>query len=535
METATPSAAQVVDLAKLSLPRLMFALLHRRFSGTLSLTQTAPEPGSRSVWFQGGMPIFTDWASPGDAIGQVLVDLELLAAGERDRAVAELSAPGAPRERFGHFLVRKRLVTGGQLRKALRTQCARKLVHLFALRSGSVRVQEGETVGGTEGDGASAPAQVNALEVIYAGVVTHYDVPRIASEMGLLMDGPLRLRGSLERYRAQFHFTPSDDAIVDALRPGGLFITDIARISGQSEARVAQVVYALWACQMLRSTTEPHKVEHTTGPVATLPESTGSSMPVLPRKSDSTGPQTPDFVADLERLEAAIAGGAHAFDLLGVPIGAERQQLRAAWHVLSRRFHPDGLLHIGLAHLRERSQAVFAALSEAYQRLSDPAQREQLVALLRTAPAPTTARPAAASTAQAVLESEVLIREGDKLLRAGGYDRALDRYRKAASKCPDDLELRAAIAWCEYRLAGDKPALRDATRAALFDVLARQPRSVRAHYDLGLLALSAGDDEQALKHFGDVLEIEPEMIDAKRQIHALHLRRSTPDKAKRPR
>lgn len=258
-------------------------------------------------------------------------------------------------------------------------------------------------------------------------------------------------------------------------------------------------------------------------------------MPVLPRKSDSTGPQTPDFVAHLERLEAAIAGGAHAFDLLGVPIGAERQQLRAAWHMLSRRFHPDGLLHLGLSHLRERSQAVFAALSEAYQRLSDSAQRDQLVALLRTAPAPTTARSGPSSTAQAVLESEVLIREGDKLLRAGGYDRALDRYRKAAAKCPDDLELRAAIAWCEYRLAGDKPALRDVTRAALFDVLARQPRSVRAHYDLGLLALSAGDDEQALKHFGDVLEIEPEMIDAKRQIHALHLRRSTPDKAKRPR
>lgn len=535
METATPSAApQVFDLARLSLPRLMFALLHRRFSGTMGLTQISPEPGARQTWFQGGMPIFTDWVSPEDAIGQVLVDLGLLDVAERDRAVAELTAPGAARERFGHYLVRKRLVTGGQLRKALRTQCARKLVHLFALRTGTVRAREGEATGGAEGEAASQPAQVNALELIHAGVTAHYDLPRVAGEMGLLLDGPLRLRTSLERYRAQFHFSAGDEAIVDALRPGGLFITDVARISGQPEVRVAQVVYTLWACQMLKSTTGAHAIEQVTGPVATLPESTGSGTPALSRRGDGSGPQAPDLVGELERLEAAIAGGANAFDLLGVPVDADRPQIRAAWHVLSRRFHPDGLHHVGLGHLRDRSQAVFAALSEAYQRLNDPAQREQIAALLRAASAPASVRPSgAAPSAQAVLESEVLVREGDKLLRAGSFDRALERYRKAAVRGPEDLELRAAIVWCEYQLAADRAVVRDATRAALFDVLARQPRCMRAHYNLGLLALSLTDDEQALTHFTQVLEIEPEMIDAKRQVHAIQLRRSTPDKTRR--
>ena len=529
METAPSSAApQVVDLGKMSLPRLMFALLHRRFTGTVALQQAAPEPGARQIWFTGGMPIFTDWASPGDRIGQVLVDLGLLTAEERDRAVAELARPGAPRERFGHFLVRKRLLTGGQLRKALKAQCARKLVDVFALRGGSAQAVAGEAA--AEGE-SSLPAQVNALEAIHIGVVAHYDLPRIAAEMGLLIDGPLRLRSALERYRSQFHFSPGDEAIVDALKPGNRYLTDVARLSGQPELRVAQVVYTLWACQMLKSATSP--VEHVTGPVPTLPaaESTGPTALPTARPVRTGGA---DFVGELERLEAAIAGGANAFDLLGVPPTSDRSQIRAAWHVLSRRFHPDGLPHQGLGHLRERSQAVFAGLSEAYQRLSDPEQREQIAALLRGAPV--AARPGAGPagpTAQAVLESEMIVREGDKLLRAGSFDRALERYRKAATLTPDELEVRAAIAWCEFQLAPDRATARDATRAALFDVLARQPRCVRAHYDLGLLALGTGDFDQAQTHFAQVLELDPDNLDAKRQVHALQLRRSSPEVGRR--
>lgn len=540
METAPPSAdPQVVDLARMSLPRLMFALLHRRFTGTISLTPAAPDApgrsadvGARRVWFQGGMPIFTDFSSPHDSIGQVLVDLGLIEPAERDRAMAELARlaqPGAPRERFGHYLVRRRLVTGGQLRKALRVQCARKVVHLFALRAGSAQIVAGDAAA-AETD-ASQPTQVNTLELIHAGVVAHFDPRRIAAEMGLLLDGPLRLRSSFDRYRTQFHFAKGDEAIVDALRPGNLYVTDVARLSGQPEARVAAVVYTLWACQMLKSANAPP--DQATGPNAILPEATGSSIPVLknskPAGRDSL--RAAEFAGELERLEAAIAGGANAFDLLGLAATADRAQVRAAWHVLSRRFHPDSLPHQGLGHLRERSQAVFAALSEAYQRLSDDAQREQIAALLRGGqPA---SRGAAGPSAQAVLESEVVVREGDKLLRAGNFDRALERYRKAAALNPDELEVRAAIAWCEYQLAADKAPVRDATRAVLFEVLARQPRCVRAHYDLGLLSLGSGDDEQALLHFNQVLELEPDSIDAKRQIHAIQLRRSTPEGPRR--
>lgn len=533
---ATPGAAtaEVVDLQAIGLPRLVFALLRQRFSGLLSVQQPEPDPGERSVWFQGGMPIFTDWVSATDSLGQILVETGQLTPEERDRATAALQSPGAlqtpedgpaARERLGHYLVRRRLLTTAQLRKALRIQCARKLVHSFVLRGGEAHVTGGESSAPV--DEHTLGAQVNALELIFAGVTAHYDLARVAAEMGRLYEAPLRIRSSLARYRAHFHFSAADEAVLAAFTPSAT-IVEAAQRCGQSRLRVAQIAYTLWACQMLKGVEAAR--EATTGGHAVVGQPVVGEAPV--RKA-SIGAGTTDpgrvasFTAELERLEAGVRAGAHAFELMGVALTAGRAEVKAAWHGLSRRFHPDALAHQELGHLRERSAAVFASLNEAYQILNDARQREELAALLRAGGRPGGPNTPAPTTKD-ILESEMLAREGDRSLRAGHFDKALDRYRQAAARNPEDVELQAAIAWCEYQRSGDKAGLRAATEATLRGVLARQPRCARAHYYLGLLYVQAHDDETALAAFTSALAVEPEMLDAKRQIHAIELRYSAP-------
>lgn len=532
METGTPGAAtaEVVDLGSIGLPRLVFALLRQRFSGLVTLQQPPPEAGERTVWFQGGMPIFTDWVSAPDSLGQILVETGQLTELERDRAVQALASDpaGGPRERFGHYLVRRRLLATAQLRKALRLQCARKLVHCFAVRDGEIRVSPGET---GPIDDNTLGAQVNALELIFAGVSAHYDLRRVAVEMGRLFEVPLRLRSSLDRYRAHFHFSAADDALLAAFTPSTT-IGEAAAQTGQSRTRAAQIAYTLWACQMLKAA-EPAPRDASTGAQAVATASSAEPAAGPARKvsigAGATDPvRVAEFSAELERIEAAVLAGAHAFELMGVPLSAERPQVRAAWHALSRRFHPDALAHHELGHLRERSAAVFASLNEAYQILSDTAQREELANLLRAGGRPPTGPQAPAPTTQAILESEMLVREADRLLRAGNFERAQDRYAKAAALCPGEPELQAALAWCDYQRSPDKPALRAATHQALRAALTRQPRCARAHYYLGLLHLHAGEDDAALAAFASALEVEPEMLDARRQVHAIELRRKNP-------
>ena len=523
--SAAPGAPEVVDLRALGLPRVVFALLRARFSGLLMLPQVGPEPGERTVWFQGGMPIFTDWVSPEDSLGQILVETGQLSEEERDRATLALDSlpPTTARERFGHYLIRRRLLTTAQLRKALRIQCARKLVHCFAVRRGEARVIGSEASEASEADEHTLGAQVNALELIFGGVTKHYDLGRIALEMARLFEAPLRVRSSFERYRTHFHFTPGDEAVIAAFTPSATIAEAVARC-GQSRLRVAQIAYTLWACQMLKGA---QAARDTSGaqavPVAAKPASRKASI--------GAGTVEPgrlaDFAAELARLETAVAGGAHAFELMGVPLTAGRGEVRQAWHGLSRRFHPDALAHQELGHLRERSAAVFASLNEAYQILSDTRQREELASLVQSGGRPS-ARNTPAPTTQAILESEAIAREADKLLRAGNFERALERYRKASELSPEDLELQAATAWCEYQRSADKAPLRGPTEVTLRSVLASQPRCARAHYFLGLLYTHASDDQAALSAFTSALAIEPEMLDAKRQIHAIELRKSTP-------
>jgi len=522
MGTPGAATAEVVDLQAIGLPRLVFALLRQRFSGLLALQQPGPDAGERSVWFQGGMPIFTDWVSANDSLGQILVETGQLTPEERDRATFALHSPqtelpdAAPtRERLGHYLVRRRLLTTAQLRKALRIQCARKLVHSFGVRSGEAHVTGGESSAPV--DEHTLGAQVNALELIFAGVSAHYDLARVAAEMGRLFEAPLRVRSSLARYRAHFHFSPADEAVLAAFEPSAT-IAGAAQRCGQSRLRVAQIAYTLWACQMLKGADSAR--DATTGGHAVVGKASIGAGTTDPARLAS-------FTAELERLEAGVRAGAHAFELMGVPLSAGRAEVKAAWHGLSRRFHPDALAHQELGHLRERSAAVFASLNEAYQILNDPRQREELSALLRAGGRPSGPSTPAPTTKE-ILESEMLAREGDRSLRAGHFERALERYRQAAERSPDEVELQAAIAWCEHQRSPDKAALRGATEATLRGVLARQPRCARAHYYLGLLYVQARDDETALASFTSALAVEPEMLDAKRQIHAIELRYSSP-------
>ena len=67
------AATQLVSLTELSIPGLYFQLLKNRYTGTMDLGQVVPVPGRRKIWFRGGMPIFTDWVSPPDVLGEVLL------------------------------------------------------------------------------------------------------------------------------------------------------------------------------------------------------------------------------------------------------------------------------------------------------------------------------------------------------------------------------------------------------------------------------------------------------------------------------
>lgn len=539
MELGRPrGASKQVRIEQVPLARLAFALLHQRFTGTLQLDQ--PEPaGSRTVWLSGGMPVFTDWVSPVHPLGEVLVAEGVIRAEDLANALRVMSQEGGL---LGPVLLRLGVLDEARLHQGLAHQCARKLVETFAVREGELLV----TAGTFEGPEL---VKVNALELISAGVLAHYDAARVETEMGAALHGPMASTSALARYLPHFKLTREDDPLLAALATSTTF-DELMRLPGVTRKRAAQVVFILWVCQMLRvgaaamvveprrptptpPAAEPARRGTNTTPAAATPARTRAMTPPTPLAAPAPEPaphhepeparqSNTEFVAELEATERRIAEHAHAFALLGIELDAGKREVRRAFAELSRKFHPDAMESRGLGYLRQRVGQVFAALSEAQMLLSDGEKREALRNAIEKGISLDSTTDATA-LARAAFESEVLAREGDKLLRGNRFDRALEHFQSALELTPDEPDVQAAAAWCRYNLSQRQRSDAMTAEKLLAKISADAPMVARAHYFRGMVLKDLGAIDPAIDALTRAIEIDPRLIDAERQARALRL------------
>lgn len=566
---AGAQGTKAVSLAEVSVPRLLFALLRQRFTGTLRVQQPPPYLGDRTVWFRGGMPVFTDWSAPSEVLGQVLVSLRLI---DSDQLLQALEAMAEQGGLLGQHLLAQGVLDRRRLLEGLRQQCSRKLIQLFSLRAGQVRIAPGEPQGI---DADLLP--VNVLALVLTGVTAAFDEERIDGELGLILSSTVQATPSLAKYRDHFRFRADDQLAIDAIGRG-VRLPQLAAIPNVGSRRAAQLMYTLWACQMLRVTAKatPQPEPAQTPAVSTPPASRPPPAPAPPAASppvaapapqppspparsrrqtlpDATAPAPSDrpakatkpakapaddgdpFVAELAGLETKIEQGAHAFDLFGLELGATKRDIRRAWGDLSRKFHPDALRSQGREDLKDRVEAAFAALSEAQQVLSDAGQRAKLKESIEKGEHETTKDGKdATAQAHAVFQSELLAKEADKLLRGNRFDRALDRYREAAKYNADEPDIQAAIAWCEYQLSDKSPDASLRAHARLKEIIEAAPALARAQYFLGFVLIDQGNPAAAIDAFGKAAQLDPRLIDAQRQQRALKVKLGRPVEAARP-
>jgi tetratricopeptide (TPR) repeat protein len=175
----------------------------------------------------------------------------------------------------------------------------------------------------------------------------------------------------------------------------------------------------------------------------------------------------------------------------------------------------------GRGHLRDRVGNVFAALSEAHSVLGDQEQREQLKAQLERGVDPSVAGVDASAAVRAAFEAEVLGREGDRMLKAGKFDRALSKYDEALRMHADEPDFVAAAAWCRYQVAGQDRAAAIAADRALAAVLRDAPALARAHFFRGMVLKDLGRIDDAMGELESAIHYDPRLIDAERQLRAL--------------
>jgi DnaJ domain len=277
----------------------------------------------------------------------------------------------------------------------------------------------------------------------------------------------------------------------------------------------------------------PHDAAEATPVDAVIVRVPSARRPQRPRqiaRADSA--RSHDVKALIGQRLKLLDQGADHFALLGVERDVSSDNLRKAYFALARQLHPDRLAALGISDDGKHAQRLFAQINTGFAVLSDRTRRASYVSVLRrggdTAVRAEQAR--AEELARRILDAEDAFRRGELALRRDQPQAAVTELQVAVQLNPDEPDYHALLAWARFCAAPDKPAIAAATRRVLDDAIQRAPRAVAARFFLGRVERMLGRDQEALRHFREVVSVAPGHADAAAEIRALEARLSPGDK-----
>jgi curved DNA-binding protein CbpA len=237
-------------------------------------------------------------------------------------------------------------------------------------------------------------------------------------------------------------------------------------------------------------------------------------------------PQTEDVKALIAQRLKLLEHGADHFKLLGVSETVSPDALRKAYFALARRLHPDRLAALGIADDGKHAQRLFAQINSGFAVLSDQARRAQYVDILRRG-GEAAVRAEQARTeemARRILEAEEAFRRAELALKRDQPKAAVVELELAIARNPDEADYHALLAWAQFCAAPDKTAIAAMTRTLLDRAIQRSPSAVAARFYLGRVERMLGRDQEALRHFRDVVAAQPGHADAAAELRVLESR-----------
>ncbi|MEJ7598423.1 MAG: J domain-containing protein [Kofleriaceae bacterium] len=501
------------------------------------------------VAFVGGAVVGAASPLASDAAVRVALTGGLLSSTQ----VAEISRrQAAAPERDEIELIAEALRLGPEQALRLRRRVvAQRAARTFSIERGEFVFDEQITVSVVPG------SELDIRTVVFLGARQNLSEARLEGEVSQLGSW-FRLTADGVADLPYFGFSDAEQPVLDRLQQGASLGQLLAL--GNEPRVVRAVLYALVACNAC-DTAAPVAYAQTT-PMATIPPLSRTQTPVagisqsIPtvddpmtlsraRSRDATvsvrrrvstarpaGRRRADSGQAAEigaliknRLQLLAKGGDH-YALLGLPQTADADAIRKGYFALARQLHPDRLSAIGLADANRDGQRLFAQVNTAFAVLSDPKRREHYTSILRRGgeAAVRAEQVEAEKLAQRVVDAEEAFRRGEQAIARDQLTTAAGEFARAMELNPDEPDYQALHAWALFCAAQDKLAIAPTTRAALEKSIARAPQAVVSRFYLGRVERMLGRDQDALRHFQEVLRAEPGHTDAATEARVIEAR-----------
>jgi tetratricopeptide (TPR) repeat protein len=256
--------------------------------------------------------------------------------------------------------------------------------------------------------------------------------------------------------------------------------------------------------------------------------------PPAPPPVAAAAPETP-AAADARRQEIfdafdALKTRTH-FEVLGVAREATEAQVKEAYFRMAKRFHPDVHHDPALSDLREKLEAVFIRLGDAYEVLRNPrirASYEKALDARASRPSPSAEADAAAAggmpisgedPAREIKMAEEAIRKAARSIATEKYWEAIQLLEPAVGRVEGKARQTGRVLLAKAYMKN--PNWVKQGEELLLAVLQDDPKHLESYLLLGNIYKTGGLRSRAVSMFRKVLDLTPDHDEALAQLAEL--------------
>ena len=205
------------------------------------------------------------------------------------------------------------------------------------------------------------------------------------------------------------------------------------------------------------------------------------------------------------------------YEILGVSQDASNEEIRDAYYKLVKCYHPDVNPNAD-QETRAKAEEIFTQITTAYETLSESDKREQYnsheeLTVLK-------------SQAKYIYEAEMTFKKGITLLIQRDYAEAEKKIREAVNMNPDEAAYLGALAWAGFLAAENKSPVLEEVKNSLEVALKMNDKIPENYYYLGSVYKHTSDLRKAEKYFEKAIELDPDYIEAKREVRLINTRKT---------
>ncbi len=502
---------------------LIRELAHKKSSGLLRLSRGK---SIKAVFFETGAPTFAISNLTNEQLDFILMKTGLVTFEQIEQAKERSEKT----QRLGPVLVEMGVLEDAQMRKLVCDQVMNIILSVFEWTQGDYTFDERIRAA------HEVTITLGAADVLLAGARHAAEIQEVADV--IVPQDAVIIKPKTSGLGADTgRLIPLESYILSRI-DSPTAVSEVGAMSGLGDADAHRAVCALVAAGFLK----------------VLDRDKEDAEDTAAREADESLERVRDDVT----RKLFFSTSADFYEVLGVTRQATTSEIKAAYYHLAKKYHPDRYHQIDSGDLRSKLEALFALITQAYDTLSQPAQRAGYDERIRKAsgslsktptsagdpqpraadgewpgggglnsdslpPAPTES-PVAEVIASAAAKSgpqltpaqlgEVYYQQGRARFERKEYHAAVHLLREAIKLDPSRAPYHYHLGIALIR----NPRTRREAEQHLSKAAELEPYNAQIRVKLGLLYKEAGLSKRAEHYFREALQMDPENRAAQREL-----------------